>query len=113
MKASINKTVLVSGLTIMMMTSTAMAGTSYSRYNTSVGRLNGNGYTGYQKKSISGANGYIKSASVGGHYVVDVRMNSSSGHGVWVRHLDDQENRSLPGSSKMKKGCSVDRKSVV
>lgn len=91
----------------MMMTSAAMAGTSYSKYNTTVGRFNGNGYTDYQTKATSGANGYIKSTKVGGDYVVDVRMNSSSGNGSWVRDLDDNDNRSLSGSAKMKKGCSV------
>lgn len=91
----------------MMMTSAAMAGTSYSKYNTTVGRFNGNGYTSYQTKATAGANGYIKSTNVGGNYVVDVRMTSSSGNGSWVRDLDDQDNRSLPGSSKMKKNCSV------
>ncbi|WP_352403399.1 hypothetical protein [Kandleria vitulina] len=107
MKISIKKTVLTTGLSVMMMTSAAMAGSSYSKYNTTVGRFNGNGYTGYQKKSISGANGNIRSTNVGGDYVVDVRMSSSSGNGSWVRNLDDKDNRSLSGSSKMKKGCSV------
>lgn len=90
-----------------MLTATVMAGNKYSGYNTTVGRLNGNGYTKYQTKSTSGANGYIKSKTVGGKYLVDVRMNSSSGNGSWVRDLDDKDNRSLPGSSKTKSGCEV------
>lgn len=107
MKMNVKKTVATSSLLVMAIASTAMAGTSYSKYNTTVGKLNGNGYTGYQTKSTAGANGYIKSTNVGGNYVVDARMSSSSGNGSWVRNLDDNENRSLPGSAKMKKGCSV------
>lgn len=34
-------------------------------------------------------------------------MNSSSGNGSWVRDLDDNESRSLPGSSKMTKNTNV------
>lgn len=107
MKMNLKKTVVATSLTVMMVTTAAVAGTSYSNYNTTVGRLNGNGYTGYQAKNKAGANGYIKSTNVGGNYVVDARMNSSSGNGSWVRDLDDCENRSLPGNAKMKKGCSV------
>ena len=107
MRMNLKKTVVTTSLAIMMLTATAMAGNTYSNYNTTVGRLNGNGYTPYQTKSTSGANGYIKSTTVGGKYLVDVRMNSSSGNGKWVRDLDDQDNRSLPGSAKMKSVCYV------
>lgn len=107
MKIDIKKTVLTAGVAVMMMTSAAVAGSSYSHYNTTIGKFNGNGYTGYQTKNTAGANGYIKSTKVGGDYVVDVRMNGPSGNGSWVRNLDDKDNRSLPGSAKMKKGCLV------
>lgn len=107
MRRNFKKTVLATSLAVMMLATTAMAGNKYSNYNTTVGRLNGNGYTAYQTKKTSGANGYIKSTTVGGKYLVDVRMNSSSGNGSWVRDLDDKDNRSLPGNSKMKSGCDV------
>ncbi len=101
------KSVSVMGLAIMMFGAVAFAGTSYSGYNTTVGKFNGSGYSGYQTKSISGANGYILSTSVGGSYVVDVRMNSSSGSGSWLRNVTDGTQAELPGSSYQTSGTSV------
>ncbi|RFA32138.1 hypothetical protein CAI16_18980 [Virgibacillus dokdonensis] len=77
---------------------TAQAGTSYSSYNTTVGKFNGNGYTGYQTKSSSGTYGDLRSNTVGGNYVVDARMQASSGTGSWVRNVTDNDTRSLPNS---------------
>lgn len=50
---------------------TAMAGNIFTSYNTTVGRLNGSGYSGTQTKETSGANGCIKSTSVGGDYTLN------------------------------------------
>lgn len=98
---------VITAMSVMLLGTAAFAGTSYENYNTTVGRFNGNGYSSYQSKTTAGTNGYISSTKVGGSYVVDVRMNSSSGNGSWVRDLDDNESRSLPGSSKMTKNTNV------
>ena len=92
---------------VMMFSTVAWAGTSYSGYNTTVGRFNGSGYSGYQTKSIAGANGYIKSTKVGGDYVVDVRMNSSAGNGAWLRNVGDNTSDYVPGKSTQLNGTSV------
>lgn len=60
--------VFVFGLTMVY------AGTSYKKYSTTVGKFNGNGYTSYQIKSTSGANGSLNSEHVGADYVVDVQV---------------------------------------
>lgn len=101
------KSIAVSAMAVMMFGTMAYAGTSYSKYNTTVGKFNGSGYSGYQTKSISGANGYISSSTVGGSYVVDARMNSSSGNGSWLRNVNDGTKAELPGNSNQKKGSSV------
>lgn len=76
--------------------SAVYAGTSYSSYNTTVGKFNGNGYTGYQTKSTSSKSGTLVSGFVGGNYKVDARMNAVSGTGAWVRDVSDNETRNLP-----------------
>lgn len=91
----------------MLFASASFAGTSFSGYNTTVGKFNGSGYSGYQTKSISGANGQIASTSVGGDYVVDVRMNSSKGDGSWLRNVTDGTNKEVPGNSAQTTGSSV------
>ena len=99
----------ITGVVLMaaVIETASFAGTSYGKYNTVVGRFNGNGYSDYQTKVTAGADGYIKSESVGGNYVVDVRMQSSAGNGAWLRDLDDGTKAYLPGTSNQKKGCSV------
>ncbi len=96
-------------LTLTLLGSTTIyAGSTYSSYNTTVGKLNGNGYTGFQTKSVSGANGNLKSVSVGGKYVVDARMQERNGTvGAWVRNISDDTNYGLPGNSSHLKGDSV------
>lgn len=101
------KAVAVAGAAVMLIGTTAFAGENYSTYNTTVGKINGNGYSGYQTKAISGANGYIRSTSVGGDYQVDVRMNGANGNGAWLRNVDDGTNAEIPGNSKQKKDDSV------
>ncbi|WJY26568.1 hypothetical protein [Sporosarcina trichiuri] len=75
------------------------AGTAFTSYNTTVGKFNGSGYTSYQTKAKSSADGYLNSATVGGNYQVDARMNSSSGTGPWVR-IDDNRSYFLINSVK-------------
>ncbi|WP_035770112.1 hypothetical protein [Arthrobacter castelli] len=68
----------------------ANAGGSLQGYNTTVGKFNGSGYTGFQKKSIPGATGELESSRVGGNYVVDVRMiHKGSNDGAWTRNVTD------------------------
>ncbi|WP_104176445.1 hypothetical protein [Cryobacterium sp. Y50] len=74
----------------------AMAGTDNEPYNTTVGKFNGSGYTGYQVKDIYGATGRLESATVGGDYLVDARMQSSNGAtGSWARNVSDGTNHDL------------------
>lgn len=101
------KAVTLGSVAVMMFSTVAWAGTSYSTYSTTVGRFNGSGYTAYQTKSIAGANGYIKSTKVGGDYVVDVRMVSPSGNGSWLRDVDDTTSAYVPGKSSQLDGCQV------
>ncbi len=76
----------------------AEAGTTYTSYNTTVGKFNGSGYTGYQTKASSGTYGNLRSTSVGGKYTVDARMQASSGTGSWVRSVNSNQVRNLPNS---------------
>ncbi len=74
------------------------AGTSYREYSTTVGKLNGNGYTSFQTKSVSGANGNLQSSMVGGDYLVDARMQKDDGvSGKWTRDITDDRYYDLDG----------------
>ncbi|WP_297281270.1 hypothetical protein [uncultured Anaerococcus sp.] len=107
-KENISKVVFVTALPVLLGTTMVFAGTSYSGYNTTVGRLNGNGYTGYQTKATSGANGNLSSSSVGGGYLVDVRMQESNGTaGAWTRNVKSQSERDLDGNVNHKKGDKI------
>ena len=87
-KDSISKVVLAAAIPVLLGTTMVFAGTSYSNYNTTVGKFNGSGYTGYQTKSTGGANANLFSNFVGGGYAVDVRMQSSNGTGgEWTRQI--------------------------
>ncbi|MBD7965096.1 hypothetical protein [Fictibacillus norfolkensis] len=85
------------------------AGTTYSSYSTTVGAFNGDGYTSYsQTKTTSGANGYVKSSTVGGNYVVDVRMQDAQGNsGDWARNLGDGDGLVLDGHINHIKGDAM------
>mgnify|MGYP001630639534 CR=1 FL=1 len=84
------------------------AGTTYEGYNTTVGRLNGNGYTAYQTKYIGGANGDLSSDYVGSDYVVDARMQEDDGTaGSWTRDVDDNSYYDLDGHIDHKYGDYV------
>lgn len=62
------------------------AGHSYRSYSTTVGRLNGSGYTGYQTKIVPGQKAKVYLKNNGG-YKVDVRTNSAESNGEWSRNL--------------------------
>ncbi|EKU93090.1 Uncharacterised protein [Alloiococcus otitis] len=73
----------------------AEAGQTYTNYSTTVGRLNGSGYTSYQTKSVSGQKADVYLANNGG-YKVDVRTNSRDGSsGEWSRGLTAGSRRQL------------------
>jgi hypothetical protein len=95
-----NKKLAVLGLAVGLMSigGAVEASTSYSSYDTTVGRFNGSGYSGYQTKTTSGAYGNLNSSSVGGSYTVDARMDATTGTGSWVRSVTDNDTRSLPNS---------------
>lgn len=99
--------ILTLGMFVSMFTTSVMAGTAMSSYNTTVGKFNGSGYSDYQVKAVSGANGWIESEKVGGSYTVDVRMNSSAGNGKWFRNLGDGLTGELPGNSAQVSGSNV------
>lgn len=91
----VNKKMFATAMVMLVFVGTmslsAFAGTSFTSYNTVVGKVNGNGYSANQTKSTSGANGRIISTSVGGNYLVDVRMQKSDGtaSGDWYNNLTD------------------------
>lgn len=103
----ITKTIAIASMAVMMLGTTAFAGSTFSSYSTTVGKFNGNGYSSYQTKEIDGANGAISSTSVGGGYEVDVRMNSSVGSGSWTRDLKSGTEAALPGYYKQVSGTKV------
>jgi len=94
------KTKLVTILLALLVlgSTTVAAGNLFSNYSTTVGSFNGNGYTGYQDKATDGANGELRSTTVGGDYVVDARMIESNGTaGSWTRNVDDNRDYALDG----------------
>lgn len=92
---------------VMMLGFTAQAGTEFADFNTTVGKFNGSGYTGTQRKAYSGANGYVSTSSVGGGYSVDARMVSGNIKGGWTRGISGNCGQELPGNSQQKKGKNV------
>mgnify|MGYP004453715603 CR=1 FL=1 len=98
---------IITGLIMVMFSTVAFAGTTYSYYNTTVGKFNGSGYSGYQTKVTSGANGLLKSSTVGGNYTVDARMSSTAGNGAWLRNVDDGTVAYLDSPVSQVNGCSV------
>lgn len=76
----------------------AQATYSYQDYNTTVGKLNGNGYTGNQTKTDAYEDGEIYSENVGGSYKVDGRLENANGAAfgsTWQR-LGDKTWKQLP-----------------
>lgn len=79
----------------------AYAGGSYAGFSTTVGKHNGNGYTGTQTKSSAGAQGQIKGTVVGGNHTVGGHLQITKGtgtSGAWVRGIDDGDFVRLPNS---------------
>ena len=92
------KTIALLTLILFFGGSMAYAGAEYSGYSTTVGKINGSGYTTYEVKAKSGANGNLLSYYVGGDYTVDARMQESDGTaGAWTRNIDDDNFYELDG----------------
>lgn len=98
-------------LSVVAMVSSAVhviAGTSYEAYSTTVPAFNGSGYTAYQTKTTTGTPANLKSDSVGGSYVVDVRMIDIDGNaGDWTRDVTDNQTYLVDGATSHTSGDSV------
>ncbi len=103
------KTAIAISSVLLLFGSSVYAGTSMKPYDTTVGRFNGSGYTGYQTKTYTSDKGLLYSNSVGGNYTVDVRLVSSKGKTAkWVRDVDDNTYYSIPtNKDSIKAGNSV------
>jgi hypothetical protein len=102
------KVVLVIVAVLMLGSTIVYAGTTYEGYNTTVGSFHGSGYTGYQTKSTSGANGDLYSSEVGGDYVVSARMLESDGTaGAYTNNIGDNNYYTLAGNSNHLVGESI------
>lgn len=97
----------ISALLAIAMSTAAYAGTVYKYYGVVVGKFNGIGYSMEQTKKTTGAKGRIDSQSVGGDYVVDVRMQNDAGHGAWVRDLDENMILNIPVVDALAAGTKV------
>jgi hypothetical protein len=102
-------TALLFGVIAIASSINVAAGTNYVGYDETVGPYDGYAYTPYDHvKSTSGANGYIRSWTVGGTYNVDVRMVDDDGTGGdWRRDLNDGTIGSLDGNQNHLKGESM------
>ncbi|MEG0923445.1 MAG: hypothetical protein RR313_02760 [Anaerovoracaceae bacterium] len=90
---------------LVLGSSMVYAGTSYGRFSTTVGDMNGNGYTAYQTKALTGAEGSLDCDYVGGDYTVDARMQSEPGIiGAWTRNVTDNTTYALGSHSLQSKG---------
>ncbi|WP_313511060.1 hypothetical protein [Enterococcus sp.] len=85
----------------------ASAQTSYANFSTTTGRLNGSGYTAYQKKTNASNSGDVQKFYNGG-YNADIRMNSSVGSGTWRRQIGSQSTTTtIAAHSSVKSGTNV------
>lgn len=75
-------------LGVVVMGTTAFAGTTMTSYSVPLPAYNGSGYSSTQVKETSGANARAKSTNTGG-YNVDVRQEKKDGSasGKWYRNL--------------------------
>lgn len=103
----LSKGVVTVGAVMLLLGSSVCAGTSMQKYSTTVGKFNGNGYTGYQTKACTKEDGYLYSNAVGGSYVVDVRMISNDTKAAWVRDVNDNRGYYIPGNENLKAGNEV------
>ncbi|MFT3860333.1 hypothetical protein [Micropruina sp.] len=71
----------------------------YSNYDTTVGAMMGQGYSGSQTKTSTGAQGTIKSGTVGGGYtlMVALQRTDTQADGTAVR-IDDNQTKYLNNS---------------
>ncbi|MGV8149889.1 MAG: hypothetical protein ACLKAN_12890 [Alkaliphilus sp.] len=105
MKKKISMVVL---MLVFVMALSVSASSTFETYNTTVGRIGGRGYTGFQTKQITGAAADLRSVSVGADYTVSVRMLDSDGNaGEWARDVGDNDNRTLDGDSDHRSGDLV------
>ncbi|MEG0963027.1 MAG: hypothetical protein RSF88_09235 [Lachnospiraceae bacterium] len=100
----------VSGIVMVcgvLLFSTVCSAASWKSYSTTVGRLNGSGYTGSQTVSNSASHSaWLDSFTVGGDYVVDARVQGYSGGaykagGPWERDITDDKMYFLYSNSEV------------
>jgi len=90
----------------------ASAQTSYANFSTTTGRLNGSGYTAYQKKTNASNSGDVQKFYNGGDNA-DIRMKSSVGRGrwgggTWRRQIGSQSTTTtIAPHSSVKSGTNV------
>jgi len=85
---------MVTVLGLLGFASFAEAGHNYIKYDTTVGKFNGNGYSAEQKKSVAGQKADVSHTSNGG-YNVDVRTTSRGSNGKWARNVKAGDSRQL------------------
>lgn len=100
------KTVGVIFAVILLSCGAVYAGTSYTIYNVIVSRFNGNGYSYYQEKAVTGTGGMLNSEFVGADYLVDARMEGTY-DAPWIRDVTDNDFRGLPGYYKQTAGMNI------
>lgn len=78
----------------------ASAGTAYTNYSVTIGKLGGNGYTANQTKAGSSVAGNVKVTFVGNDYKVGASMMKSDGtqEGTQRTHLGAGYSATLPNS---------------
>lgn len=107
-KLKVTKVIAIGLCCVTLLGITALAGTKFEFYDTTVGKVNGNGYTGFQTKVTTGAAADLYSYIVGGNYEVDVRQIDTKGNnGSWCRNVVDDQDRFVDGHSGHTAGSSV------
>ncbi|MBC6308863.1 hypothetical protein HCJ66_04755 [Listeria sp. FSL L7-1582] len=104
MKKMIAATLVLGFLGVFTVSGFVNAGTTKVNYSTTVGKLNGSGYTGYQAKTTAGTKADLYSLKTG-NYNVDVRTTSSGSNGTWSRDVNNATTRQLSNSHN--KGTNV------
>jgi hypothetical protein len=102
------KTIVVSLCCCMILGGTALAGMTHEAYSTTVGKINGNGYTNTQTKAYL-LPGWVETEYVGGGYEVDARMQcpSSGEVGSWCRDLATNDSADLGNTIGVGKAVRV------
>ncbi len=99
-------TAIVGGAVAISGAGAAYAGTTYRAYNTTVGCCNGSGYTAYQTQATTGASARLRSATVGGSYTVDARVEGPV-DGDWDRNVGDNDDRWLQNDNSAGRSVRV------